>query len=102
MYRILLLAYPASLRREYVAEIHAVFRTRLSVARAHGFVAVVRLYWSEVTDTLISGLTVELAKELAFEYLREFAPCWIRVMGEGFKEWRLEEPDGEWEGARHG
>ena len=47
-------------------------------------------------DTLISGPTIESAKEQAFESVRQWAPCRIRVMGEGFEEWRLEEADGEW------
>ena len=48
-------------------------------------------------DALISGPTVESAKEQAFEYVRERAPCRILVMGKGFKEWRLEVAGGEWE-----
>lgn len=61
VYRLLLLAYPASLRSEYLAEIHEVFRARLSIARARGFSAVARLYWAEVTDTLISGFRARRA-----------------------------------------
>ena len=41
-------------------------------------------------DALISGPTVESAKEQAFEYVRERAPCRIRVMGDSPEEWRLE------------
>jgi len=55
MHRLLLLAYPASLRREYLGEIQEVFHIRLSVARAHGLSAVARLGWSEITDTVVSG-----------------------------------------------
>lgn len=48
-------------------------------------------------DALISGPTVESAKEQAFEYVRERAPCRIRVMGEGFEEWSLDVTEGEWD-----
>ncbi len=55
MHRLLLFAYPASLRREYLHEIQDVFHIRLSAARAHGLSAVVRLCWSEITDAAVSG-----------------------------------------------
>ena len=48
-------------------------------------------------DAMISGPTLDSAKEQAFEYVRQRAPCQIRVMGDAFEEWRLERVDGEWE-----
>ena len=40
-------------------------------------------------DALISGPTVESAKEQAFERVRQWAPCRIQVIGEAFEEWLL-------------
>ena len=51
-------------------------------------------------ETMISGPAPESAKEQAIERVRQWAPCRIRVMGGGFEEWRLEQPDGEWERSR--
>ena len=45
-------------------------------------------------DAMISGPTLDSAKEQAFEYVREGAPCRIQVMGEVREEWEL----GHWEG----
>ncbi len=47
-------------------------------------------------DAMISGPTVESAKEQAFEYVREWAPCRIQVRGEVSEEWTLEHPNSEW------
>ena len=49
-------------------------------------------------DAMISGPTLDSAKEQAFEYVRQRAPCQIRVMGDALEEWTLEESDGDWEG----
>ncbi len=47
-------------------------------------------------DAMISGPTVESAKEQAFEYVRKWAPCRIQVYGDALEEWLLDNPDGEW------
>ena len=56
---------------------------------------VLRLFGRQ--DAMISGPTLKSAKEQAFELVRQWAPCRIRVMGEVREEWTLDEPDGEWE-----
>jgi len=48
-------------------------------------------------DALISGPTLESAKEQAFEFVRQGAPCRILVMAEVLEVWQLERVDGEWE-----
>ena len=47
-------------------------------------------------DALISGPTVESAKEQAFEYARDWAPCRVRVMADEFEEWMLDDTEGKW------
>ena len=47
-------------------------------------------------DAMISGPTLESAKEQAFELVRQWAPCRIRVHGDVFEEWLLDHLDGEW------
>ena len=56
---------------------------------------VLRLFGRQ--EALISGPTLESAKEQAFERVRRWAPRRSRVMGGVFEEWRLEQPDGDWE-----
>ena len=55
---------------------------------------VLRLFGRE--DAMISGPTLESAKKQAFEYVRQWAPCRIRVMGEVREEWELGHRDGRW------
>ena len=60
---------------------------------------VLRLFGRQ--EAMISGPTLESAKEQAFEYVRQWAPCKIRVIGKAFEEWRLERVDGEWGEVEH-
>ena len=55
---------------------------------------VLRLFGRQ--DAMILGRTCRSAKRQAFEYVRQWAPCRIRVIGGGFEEWRLDSSDGEW------
>jgi putative ABC transport system permease protein len=52
--RLVLLAYPPDLRREFAGEIVAVFGHRLAAARDQGARAVWRLYWREIRDAVIT------------------------------------------------
>ena len=59
-----------------------------------------REYWvlrrSGRQETLASGPTAKSTKEQAFERVRQWAPCRIRVMGEVREEWELGHRDGLW------
>ena len=48
-------------------------------------------------ETMASGPDVASVREQAFDRLREFAPCSLRVLDSVPEEWRLESDEGEWE-----
>jgi len=65
------------------------------IERAGDLAWVLRFAGSQ--HTMISGPTEESAREQAFECVRQWAPCQIRVIGEPREEWALTHPGGEWE-----